>query len=237
MGRLTDLANKYGTDKGDAVENAHCYTYEYEKRLSVNVNRLLEIGVFRGSSAKMWREYYPHAQVHVVDLFKDPEAIDPAELDALNIMTYIGDQKNVEFLSSLPQYFDLIVEDGSHNSADQIISFKELFMSHLIAKGIYVVEDTHACKEEFYRTGMAKTYGQTIAGMFDAYLAMVKAEKDYRTKAISAAVDGNETDLIEPPTPIIENPYFTKEEAAQLVSMIDKVEFACDKKLIFIYKK
>ena len=38
------------------------------------------------------------------------------------------------------QYFDLIIDDGSHNLSDILISFNYLF-KHLKSGGIYVIED------------------------------------------------------------------------------------------------
>ena len=49
------------------------------------------------------------------------------------ILRNIIDKRNVEF-------FDIIIDDGSHNLSDMIISFKFLF-KYLRKSGFYIIED------------------------------------------------------------------------------------------------
>jgi len=56
MHRLTELANKYETDKGSLNHN---YTEVYPKYLPENPKKMMEIGIWKGSSLRMWNEYYP----------------------------------------------------------------------------------------------------------------------------------------------------------------------------------
>ena len=65
---LNELAVKYGTDKGP---EDHMYTDRYslylEQYRDIEFN-LLEIGVFDGASVKMWKEYFPKANIVALDI-------------------------------------------------------------------------------------------------------------------------------------------------------------------------
>ena len=72
---LTDLANKYGTDKGTReCGTRHDYTLTYEKFLEPlrnNTLNLLELGVVMegtggGHSLKMWYEYFTRASLYAL---------------------------------------------------------------------------------------------------------------------------------------------------------------------------
>jgi hypothetical protein len=108
--------------------------------------RLLEIGVFRGASLRMWKNYFSHPETQVVgiDINKECSAFD-APLEGRHIR--IGSQTDATFLKTVLNEFgpfDLIVDDGSHFSADIIYSFNALFAWALKDGGIYLVEDLHA---------------------------------------------------------------------------------------------
>ena len=65
MSDLTELGLKYGTDKS---ENG--YTRIYEEFLSDKrneKNNILEIGVGRGASLRMWAEYFPESFILGMD--------------------------------------------------------------------------------------------------------------------------------------------------------------------------
>lgn len=137
---LSELAAKYGTDKLD-----HGYIPFYETHLPKNPKKILEIGVKEGKSIRMWREYFPDAEIHGLDLFAE---FPVPEISGVTFWT--GNQLDYNILAKLRnENFDLIIDDGSHNSRDQMISFYGLF-----TRGHYFIEDIHCCSEEFYRQGL-----------------------------------------------------------------------------------
>lgn len=101
----------------------------------------LEIGVFRGGSVRMWRDFFaPGSSVAFIDI--DP-ACKALELPGTDIL--ISDQTDAAFLTGLGAKkgpFDLIVDDGGHKMHQQIASFRALW-PHLKDCGTYIVEDTH----------------------------------------------------------------------------------------------
>lgn len=148
MSLLNELGLKYRTDK--AVDGkrgepgkGHDYLRVYE-RFSLlereQVGKVLEIGVQKGASIRMWAEYFPHATVYSLDIAES----------ALNVT---GDRIHIELVdqsdaAALTAFavkygpFDLIVEDGSHIWSHQIIGIRTL-LPHLNKGGQYIVEDLH----------------------------------------------------------------------------------------------
>lgn len=209
MGKLTDLANKYGTDKGTSADGAHGYTKVYEKLLPKKINKMAEIGVLSGASLLMWKNYYPKAEIHALDWFKDPRSVTPDWCVENGFTPHEINVKHSVVFGQLDQ-FDLVIEDSSHNSQDQVKIFAEFFIYNLAHGGLYVCEDAESCcKEEFYRNGKCLTYENTICGMMKGYLS----------------------------TGIISNPAIKGSIAKRIQEVIEKVEFHCDDNLIFIWKK
>lgn len=101
--------------------------------------RLLEIGVADGRSMQAWREYVPEATLFGIDVSPATEVIDGATV-------YMGNQSDVAFLASVVKQtgpLDVVIDDGSHKSADQIESVRAL-LPHVLPGGYYVIEDLDA---------------------------------------------------------------------------------------------
>lgn len=98
--------------------------------------RILEIGVQGGGSLKIWRDFFPEAEIVGVDTDEKCK-----EHEGHNIKIVIGDQANVKFLETLGN-FDIIIDDGGHYMTQQQVSLKTL-MSQLNDGGLYVIEDLH----------------------------------------------------------------------------------------------
>ena len=125
--KLIEIGKKYPSSK-----NISGFIELYQKYFSgykdEKIN-LLEIGVDNGDSLRIWREYFINAN-------KSNFTINGVEILA-------GDQSDYKFLQSIiDKYknFDIIIDDGSHQSKHIIASFKFLF-PYLNNSGIYVIED------------------------------------------------------------------------------------------------
>lgn len=149
---LDEIAIKYGTDKSSLTHN---YTPFYEKNLPNSPKKFLEIGVLNGASIKMWLEYFPETEVHGLDLFTENE---PTELIkwaeekgySHRLFLHQGNQCDFVLLDKLRhENFDIIIDDGSHNSRDQMMTFYGLFNG-----GQYYIEDTHCNLNTFYSQGL-----------------------------------------------------------------------------------
>jgi len=128
---LKKLAKKYTTNK------LPFYWPIYEKeffRRREDIKTLLEIGIEGGGSLKIWKNYFPNALIHGVDIQKKC-----MKEEAKRIKISIGDQADSKFLTTLGDY-DIIIDDGGHMMEQQKTSFKHLF-SHVNSGGVYVIED------------------------------------------------------------------------------------------------
>lgn len=150
---LHELALKYGSDKAE-----HGYMDFYEKTLPKNPNRLLEIGCLHGASARMWREWFPETEIHVLDLFEE----NPIP-DIPGVVFHKGDQRDWQILEELRKFeFDVIIDDGGHLSRAQMMTFYGLFNGKN-----YYIEDLSCCREEFYSEGLP--YPVNAQFIFDQY--------------------------------------------------------------------
>lgn len=141
---------KYQTDKNSS---GHNYAPYYAKHLPETATKILEVGVDRGESMKIWLELYPEAHVWGLDLF-----IEKPEPFQHERVTWIkGNQADSKLLDDVRNYgwFDFIVEDGSHWSRHQWMTFYGLWGSC----DLYIVEDLH-CAEEFWRQKLR--YNETM---------------------------------------------------------------------------
>ena len=106
--------------------------------------KMLEIGVFRGGSLRMWKQYFhPDSTIVGIDIDRSCKA---HEIEDQNVFVRIGSQADPNFLAAVNGEFgpfDIILDDGSHKTHHQNISFGALFRSALKDGGCYMVEDVH----------------------------------------------------------------------------------------------
>ena len=150
---LVEIANKYNSDKGTLAFEAHNYAAHYDEWFTEVRDRpitILEIGVkdirFPGASLDMWKEYFSQAKLIGFDI------VDCREFDDDRVTTFIGDQGNAFDLvecASKHGPFDIVIDDGSHLTQNQITSFYTLFPLHVKPNGIYVIEDLHVAPHSF----------------------------------------------------------------------------------------
>ncbi len=142
MTYLCELAKKWGTDKGP--DDGHKYTPVYAGLIkdTNSVRKVLEIGVGRpeAPSLRMWEEFFPQAQIYSADSNRAYFATSGGRV----LPTIYCDQSNSASLARLAQAvgdsFDLVVDDGSHASEDQLLTIKTLLPIIRIG-GFYVIED------------------------------------------------------------------------------------------------
>ncbi len=173
---LTDLADKYGSDKGS---KKHRYTELYHMLFQPLRRRKLtfvEMGLLIGGpehgvskdrvtrdlpSIRMWLEYFPKAQIIGMDVS------DFSWFEHPRFTFRRCDMDSVEELRSaraaLPAC-DVILDDASHASHHQQNAFLELFPK-LKRGGLYIIEDLRWQPETYEKPGITKT-----AALFRSYL-------------------------------------------------------------------
>lgn len=141
---LTEIFNKYGTDKGTKGHGHEVHNYGpfYEKFFEPLRDKpvtLCEIGILRGNSLRSWKEYFTEGTIVGIDNL--PERLIKEE----RITTHLGDSNNpLQIAEILDKYgeFDIIIDDGSHLPQHQQGMLPILFRL-LKPGGFYVIEDLH----------------------------------------------------------------------------------------------
>jgi hypothetical protein len=119
------------------------YTRHFEPYRSRPI-KMLEIGVFRGGSLRMWKKFF-HADSVIVGIDIDKNC-QQYEIADQKVYVRIGSQADPVFLAAINEEFgpfDIILDDGSHKTYHQLISFNSLFRDALKDGGCYMVEDMH----------------------------------------------------------------------------------------------
>jgi len=130
----------YDTDKAGYAHYLRNYE-KYFRPLIEQPIKLLELGIYRGGSLLLWRDYFQKGLIVGLDL-------QPVEIDdpSGRIRTYQGKQQDTQRLDRIgyenaPDGFDVIIDDCSHIGELTRISFWHLFDNHLKPGGLYVIED------------------------------------------------------------------------------------------------
>jgi hypothetical protein len=140
---LHQLGIEHGTDKWDQSRSFHdesfLHIYEhYFAPLRDQPITLLELGVKTGASLRMWKAWFPHAQIHGVDL--NPDCRRHAEP---RIHVHITSQDDRQALTTLAESvggFDIVVDDCSHINVLTLASM-EILLDHVKPGGFYAIED------------------------------------------------------------------------------------------------
>jgi hypothetical protein len=154
---LTFLANRFGSDKGNAVGNAHNFTKLYAFLLEAwrrDKFHMLELGLQGGGgdpmvyldpdrsvsdvpSVRMWLEYFPRARC---------VGFDCADFSRIRLPRFIFIRGNLSSSDDLARLANavpelrLVVDDASHASYHQQVAFAWLF-ERVQPNGFYVIED------------------------------------------------------------------------------------------------
>lgn len=149
---LDELAVKYNSDKSS---HGHNYMPFYRDILPPDPTSILEIGILKGASMMVWKEYFPETKLYGLDLFE----ADPVP-DIEGVSWLKGSQSDEHILYHIrndirPQ---IVIEDASHNCIAHWVSLYSL----ISCCEIYIIEDLHTCEQEFYRQGLG--FDQTVLG-------------------------------------------------------------------------
>ena len=126
---LTDFTTD--TDKFD-LGYVDCFYQRLFCRRAVG--RLLEIGMYRGESIRLWRQVFPEAEIYGADIQPCPAV---ANLE--RVVQLVGDAYTPGFVKGLPK-FDVIIDDGPHTFASMAF-FLQHYLPLLNDGGVMVLED------------------------------------------------------------------------------------------------
>lgn len=133
---LDELGIVTGTDKSSKYHN---YLNKYEFYLNRWKDAdfvLLELGVFKGASLKMWGDYFKKATIYGVDI-----QLECKKYEQENCKVIIGDLGNEEVLEKIGELKPtIIVDDASHLWSHQIKAIYHL-LPKLQSGGVFIMED------------------------------------------------------------------------------------------------
>ena len=139
---LDQLAIKYSTDKSSAIHNYTKIYSRYFDSIRDDVKKVMEIGVYQGSSIRMWEEYFPNSMIYGIDNLESSRAVENNR-----VRIFIGKQEDTSFLCDVIRdiggNFDIIIDDGGHMVEQQISSFDYL-IDYVKNGGVYIIEDITA---------------------------------------------------------------------------------------------
>jgi len=140
---LEALCSAFRTDK---CTGSHKYVDVYAAlfdKMRQNVKNFLEVGVQAGSSIEVWLQYFPNANIHGIDVFfrwGQYERMKKWFQDEPRVHLHKGNSVKTAVWEGLPQEFDIIIDDGNHETGAIQKTLVNLWPL-LRPGGIYVIED------------------------------------------------------------------------------------------------
>ena len=133
----------FGNDIGQNDKGGqHSYLETYDKLFEPFRDgcTILEIGLAGGDSIKLWDSYFTNSQIVGVDITVIFNAL-PYQPNNNTKDIIQADATKPEFLERIKDYtFDLIIDDASHVTSQQIETFN-LLKDKMKKGGIYIIED------------------------------------------------------------------------------------------------
>ncbi len=132
---LLELGKEADSDKG-----RHDYLVSYESRFRsfrAKAVSLLEIGIMRGGSLRLWRDYFQQGLIYGLDACEECLFLED------RITTFLGRQENPSILNKIVKQsgpLDIIIDDGGHCGTQHVASF-EVLWPHVKPGGWYCIED------------------------------------------------------------------------------------------------
>lgn len=102
--------------------------------------RFLEIGIRGGSSIKLWSDYFDEIELFGIDNGEEVEWQALSKLHGKNVRFIRGDAYSDEIIKSLPNDFDVIIDDGPHTLESQIYTVQN-YSKKLKPGGLLFIED------------------------------------------------------------------------------------------------
>ena len=153
---MKTLKDLYQNHTGKVSDKWTIYLNEYEDKLKQYQNlaiKFFEIGVLNGGSLEIFSKYFSNAEL-ILGCDIDPKCQN-LDFDSPNIKFIYGDVNIEKIKNQITKYskFDIILDDGSHNSDDVIKTFCNYFR-HLKDGGIYIIEDMHCSYWREHKGGL-----------------------------------------------------------------------------------
>jgi predicted O-methyltransferase YrrM len=185
---LENLFIKYGSDKarfwGNKKNTGHGYTKFYLKnleKLKYKKLNILEIGSYSGASAAAFSKFFINSKINCLDInisnFKySSKKIKVFGMDATKKKSYKNFLKKIN-ISKNEQYFDIIIDDGSHKLED-ILNALKLYFKNLKLNGFYIIED-------YKMPNFFKHLNTTKEPKINKFIDLVKKKKTFNSNILN----------------------------------------------------
>jgi len=142
---MKSIKDLYRDHSGKVSDKWNNYLKEYENKLNRYQKlpiKFFEIGILNGGSLEIFSKYFLNAEL-ILGCDIDARC-KKLHYDQPNVKTIIGDANDEKIKNEIIKYskFDIIIDDGSHNSSDIVRSFCNYF-NHLKDDGLFIIEDLH----------------------------------------------------------------------------------------------
>jgi SAM-dependent methyltransferase len=153
------LKNKYATDKYDLGYLDNFYDKVFPD-IRNNCGAFLEIGVQRGGSVRMWRDYFSDStEIYGIDIHETWNVPFTHRI--------IGDAYSDDIVNKFSDnYFDIIVDDGPHTYSSFELLIQKYY-SKLKPNGLMIIEDIIRPSERFPLIELSKKVGYTDFKEYD----------------------------------------------------------------------
>ena len=153
---MKSLKDLYQNHSGKVSHKWTSYLNVYENKLKNYQNlpiKFCEIGIMNGGSLEIFSKYFSNAEL-ILGCDIDPKC-KKLHFDEPNIKFVVGDVNNEEIKHQIIQHskFDIIIDDGSHQSDDIIKTFCNYF-KHLKYGGVYIIEDLQSSYQREHKGGL-----------------------------------------------------------------------------------
>jgi len=190
---MRSLAELYNQHEGKTSDKWELYLREYDRLLSPyreSSISLLEIGIQNGESLEIWSQLFANAK-KLVGCDINQACGDLAFSDP-RISVVIGDacaEQTKNAITKQSKSFDLIIDDGSHKSADIVKTFL-LYFPMLREGGVFVVEDLHCSYWQEFEGGLF--YPHSSISFFKTLADLVNYEHWGVSKTPASLISGFE---------------------------------------------
>ena len=153
---MKTLKDLYQNHSGKVSHKWTSYLNVYEDKLKHYQKlpiKFCEIGIMNGGSLEIFSKYFSNAEL-ILGCDIDPKC-KKLHFDEPNIKFVVGDVNNEKIKHQIIKHskFDIIIDDGSHQSDDIIKTFCNYF-KHLKHGGVYIIEDLHCSYQREYKGGL-----------------------------------------------------------------------------------
>lgn len=141
---LENLADNTRTDKN----TVHSYLPLYQNLLvnkKENAKHVLEVGIFKGGSIKLWNDFFSNAIIYGIDIINYDLVWDGIKNNDKIVLHTSSNAYDPDFVSSKFKNIklDFALDDGPH-TLESMLMFIRLYLPLIADDGILIIEDVQS---------------------------------------------------------------------------------------------